>query len=483
MDFTEENIQSVFGHEAAESENIDRLKAYYFKSRVYNKVITDLPLRILVGHKGIGKSALFKVGIEDEKKQGRLTFLIRPDDVAGIGDDTQDFLSLITKWKIGINEILTKKILAYCEIFDTDSNLISKAFQAGVNLLDFLSDTINIKEKVDLNKISSKIKQSAIDNFLKNGKVSIYIDDLDRGWQGRREDIQRISTLLNAIRDISSDNAGVYFRISLRSDVYFLSRTSDESTDKTESSVIWFDWDNHEIFALLVKRIVTFSGCDISDKILLTKSQVELMSLLSDVIEAKFTGAGKWENAPMHRVLMSLIRKRPRDLVKLLTLSARRAKDSSSEIIKTEHLKSILDEYSQGRLQDTINEYISELPDIQRLILSMKPSKKQKKAADSFTFTTAQLLGKLESIQQQGKFKWQNRKEATTKELAAFLYKIGFITARKIINEAGEIDRKYFEQNRYLSNNFVDFGYDWEIHPAYRWALQPNDIYELLNDI
>jgi hypothetical protein len=42
--------------------------------------------------------------------------------------------------------------------------------------------------------------------------------------------------------------------------------------------------------------------------------------------------------------------------------------------------------------------------------------------------------------------------------------------------ESGEIQRKYFEDSRYLSSDFVDFGYDWEVHPAYRWALQPQDL-------
>jgi hypothetical protein len=40
----------------------------------------------------------------------------------------------------------------------------------------------------------------------------------------------------------------------------------------------------------------------------------------------------------------------------------------------------------------------------------------------------------------------------------------------------GGLDRKYFEENRYLSSAFADFGYEWEVHPAYRWALQPEDI-------
>jgi hypothetical protein len=78
--------------------------------------------------------------------------------------------------------------------------------------------------------------------------------------------------------------------------------------------------------------------------------------------------------------------------------------------------------------------------------------------------------------------KFVNGATATARDLAGFLYKINFLTARKVL-PTGEIDRKYFEENRYLSASFSDFGYDWEIHPAYRWALQPDsitDIYERL---
>ena len=178
---------------------------------------------------------------------------------------------------------------------------------------------------------------------------------------------------------------------------------------------------------------------------------------------------------------MSLIRKRPRDLVKLLTLAGREAQNSNSDRICTKHLESIFEEYSQGRLQDTINEYRSELPDIQKLILGMKPSKIQKQASQGYVYSTDQLLKKIKSIEEQGRFRSTNGNILETKELAAFLYKINFITARKELPSG--IDRKYFEENRYLSNNFVDFGYDWEVHPAYRWALQPENLKDIFNDL
>ncbi|EKF9445047.1 hypothetical protein BOO35_19020 [Vibrio navarrensis] len=475
MQFEEFEIQRLFGHEAAEDEDPERLREYYFKSKAYNQVVNDLPLRILVGHKGIGKSALFQVAIAEEAERNRLTLLIKPDDIIGIGENTDNFLQLIRDWKSGINEIIAKKALTSFGMLHDGWR--SKLNQYGGAALDFLAATLGKQDAVNLNPA----KEAILADFLKHNKISVYIDDLDRGWHGRKLDIQRISALLNAIRDISTENRGIYFRVSLRSDVYYLARTSDESTDKTESSVIWYSWTNHEILVLLVKRIESYFGREVDEEKLLKLHQSELMVYLKPIIEERFTGRGHWQNAPMYRVLMSLIRKRPRDLVKILTLAARQARTKGASLIGTEHLESIFEEYSQGRLQDTINEYRSEMPDIEKLILGMRPSKMQRKASEGYVYTTDKLLKKINSIEEQGKYRTIDGKLFETKELAAFLYKINFITARKSIENG--IDRKYFEENRYLSNKFTEFGYDWEVHPAYRWALQPEDPLKIFQEL
>lgn len=184
----------------------------------------------------------------------------------------------------------------------------------------------------------------------------------------------------------------------------------------------------------------------------------------------------------MYRVLLSLIRKRPRDLVKLCSLAAQEAYQHKSGKIYTQHLEAVFEEYSQGRIQDTINEYRTELPNIEKLIFGMKPSKKQKVTADSYVYSTTELKEKINNIMQHSSFTFANGRLASSQELANFLFKINFITARKYL-ENGEISRKYFEENRYLSSTFVNFGYDWEVHPAFRWALQPDDISDIFNKL
>lgn len=471
MNFTEENIAALFGHEAAEDEDIYRLRAYYFKGNVYEQVANDLPLRILVGHKGIGKSALFHVAMEEEKQQSKLSILIKPDDIVGIGDNETDLLKLIREWKAGITEIISRKALTSFGLpYD---GVRSKVNEFGGKLIDFLQATFKSSDHADLQESQKYI----INKFIQTGKIYVYLDDLDRGWQGRPNDIKKISALLNAVRDIAAESKGILFRVSLRSDVYYLARTSDESTDKIEGSVIWYSWTNHEILAMLVKRVDQFFGRESVTQSLIKLTQPALAKHLESVLAPEFNGRGNWEKIPTYRMLMSLIRKRPRDLVKLCTLAAKQARFLNEKIIGTKCFEGVFEEYSQGRLQDTINEYRSELKDIERLLFGMKPSKEERKAKLGYVYTTDSLLKKIQNIQQGGQFLFANSKIADAKDLAAFMYKINFLTARK--ETGNSIERRYFEENRYLSQKFVDFGFDWEIHPAYRWALQPDN----MNDI
>lgn len=477
--FDDVTIEKLFGNEAADYENLERLQEYYFKGKAYARVTADLPLRILVGHKGIGKSALIRYAMNEDYMQGILPILIKPDDVLEVAKANVDFLKRINDWKVGLNQVIGKKALEEFGIGDNAAlQMITQPGGKLLNALQLIFASMIEKVGVDV----SPVKMGVAKKFLEKKKIRIYIDDLDRGWSARKDEINRISALLSAILDMCTDYPGLQFRVALRSDVYFLYRTSDESTDKTEGAVVWFSWTNHEILALLAKRVETFFGRTPPEN-LERLSQKELSQFLLPVMEERFHGGGKWENAPIHRILMTLIRRRPRDLVKLCTLAAKHAHDKGRNRIITEDFESIFEEYSQGRSQDTFNEYKSELPQIQKLIEGMRPTTREVREGLGWIYTTDSLTKKLSNICQQGGFTYANGSKAAPKDLAQFLYKINFLVARKDHGVDGLIERKYFEENRYISSEFRDFGYDWEIHPAFRKHLQPETIFSLSKSI
>src|SRR5690554_1209649 len=109
--FDELTISRLFGNEAAENEEISRLKEYYFKNETYTQISANLPLRILVGHKGIGKSALFNVAQQEDMAKNIIVVSIKPDDIVQLNSDSHNFLSTIRSWKEGLSELIAKKIL------------------------------------------------------------------------------------------------------------------------------------------------------------------------------------------------------------------------------------------------------------------------------------------------------------------------------------------------------------------------------------
>ncbi len=477
-EFDDITIQGLFGFEDAESEPIERLKEYYFKNSAYTRVRADLPVRILVGHKGTGKSALFKVAMSEDREEGNLPIMIRPDDIAELGRSDENFLLKIKQWKWGLSKLIGEKVLLEFSINPEEYS--SKLSQVGLKVLNFITDTLSgaMDNKVSL----SPTQRFMMDKYLSNHKIIVYIDDLDRGWEGKKDDISRISALLSSIRDMANDNPGLRFKLSLRSDVYYLVRTADESTDKIEGSVAWCRWTNQEILALLIKRVQTFLGNRVDEQSLLNGKQKHISSFLDEVIEHKFYDWKKKEEVPTYQVLMSMIRKRPRDIVKLCTMAAREAHDKNSNIINSDHLKAVFESFSQGRMQDTINEYRSELPNISELLFGMRPTRKERDEGKGFIYTTAELNKKLTNLKQNKVFTFKSGRPSTSEELINFMYKINFLMARKELPD-GKIQRKYFEENRYLMSGAINFGYDWEVHLAFRWALQPEGVEDVFRAI
>ncbi|MBW4027269.1 MAG: hypothetical protein HIU93_07665 [Acidobacteria bacterium] len=475
--FDDPTIQALFGHEAAEQEDLDRLRQYYFKGPTYKRMIADMPLRILVGQKGIGKSALLTVARAEDQENGEAVLFLRPEDVEGIGDGEGDFVKLVSEWKRGLSAVIQD--LAF-QSMGLAIDKSSRAIEVAGQILSLIKDTA--KPFLDKQIDRTPIQRSIAERFLQANRVTVYVDDLDRGWEGKRGDIRRLSAFLIAIKDLSARDSGIRFRVAIRSDVFYAVRKSEPDTDKLESSLIWQSWSNHEILLVLVKRILTFFDEPFLEADLKALKQFQLANYLDRVMTKTYLGQGKWRQLPIHRFLMTMVRQRPRDLVKLCSSAARRAEErGGSMMLLTNDFADVLENYSAERIQDALNEHRLELPDIERLLLGMKPNNRTARTSQSYTFKTDALLTKLQNLISQGTFKFATGQFATSRDLADFLYKIDFVIARK--TQADGIDRKYFEHSRYLSSTFVDFGYDWEIHPAYRWALQPGSVTQLFEDI
>lgn len=477
-DLTDANIERLFGRSDAENEIPERLKEYFVRNKAYQNLANELSIRLLIGHKGSGKSALLKMlYIEDCEKRLPAIWL-KPGDVLNAFDSSkQTFNSLIEAWRNTLFNVITNQIIQEIQPGAVREKLGAIAYTATA-LLDF------VWRKIDAlsDGASQLIQGDVIEKFKENHFIRIYIDDLDRGWRASREDTQKISALLNAIRDLCGSSNAVQFRVGLRSDVYYLVRTSDESTDKIEDKIVWLTWTSHDLLVLFAKRIATFFGKHVDESLLRKRGQLQIANSLYSVMDPIFTGQGKWENVPIHRVLLSLQRKRPRDLVKLLSGAAKIAFENDREKISTDDFKNTFSAYSSERLQDIVNEFESEMPLIKRLLLAMKPVRRTASTQQSYTFSQDALDKKIAEVLKQVPVKFTSGANVTPRSVGQFLYKIDFIIARRV-TEDGTIVRHFYDQSRFLFDQYLDFGFAWEIHPAYRWALQPDSLNSIFDQI
>ena len=480
LKFDDKQIRDLFGSEDAENESLTRFHEYFIKNKAYENLTADLPLRIVVGHKGVGKSALLRYSYEEDIESGILSVFLKPDDLSELLKVSReaDINSLIDAWKIGIRRCVTEKAVefitdGYEDKFD--QNIIQ---QGARKLTSILKDALKVLKPEYVNAANNVI----YNNFIKNNRINIYIDDIDRGWSAREEDILNISALINALKDISAKDDGIRCKIAIRTDVYYLVRTSDESTDKIEQDIIRLMWSNDDILRLMAFRISTYFKMGISWESIQKYRQKDIATnILSKVMDPNFQGRGKWSNESVHRILMSLCRKRPRDLVKLLHGAARQAATRGGDKILTYDFIKSFPLYSEERLQDLFNEFKSEAPEISRFVMQFKQTRAEKFKKEAFKYANDAIIAKIKNIKQSVPFSFTSKRIITEKAILSFLYKIDFIIAR--IEKIERPEWRYFDQSRFLAHEHVDFGNNWEIHPAYRWALEPTNIDEVIDSV
>ncbi|KPQ17935.1 MAG: hypothetical protein HLUCCO18_02685 [Rhodobacteraceae bacterium HLUCCO18] len=254
--FDDSTIQAMFGTDSAEDDDPERFRAYFFRNRAYQNIRQSLPLRILVGHKGIGKSALLRMSFFEDRDENVLPIWLQPNDLVISSAIKQTFIEKIENYKMLIGRRIYERSLEKMDIIPGDR----ERFNVQGTAKSLISSLYQLAISYSGGNVDEETKRLR-ERFTRNKIVRIYIDDVDRGWSASKDDINNISALINAARDLSNEEGStIQVRIGLRSDAYYLYRTSDESTDKIEGNVIRLSWTRHDVLAVMALRVAHFLG-------------------------------------------------------------------------------------------------------------------------------------------------------------------------------------------------------------------------------
>ena len=306
---------------------------------------------------------------------------------------------------------------------------------------------------------------------MKDRKVWIIIDDLDSTFQNTDLECMETSTFFSACRYLTQDLKDIYVRVSMRSEVWAMIRRYDESLDKMEQYVDEILWSLMNFRRLLYLRVKTQIDKmpDVSLPQMPNASQEQIEEAIIGLVfdQKMIWGRGYFGKkvVPTYQILYTLSYERPRWAIQLCKLAQKSALKQGKVIIYRQNIDEVWGEYGNKRIADLVAEHKHQCKGIEELLISFRGCERLLSKESLFKWINNHVSTHM-SVDIEGKVSRNPR------EIAHFLYRIGFILARSDDASGGYEHYQFNQMPDFLtSRQDSDFNVSWEIHPCYREAL------------
>jgi hypothetical protein len=261
-------------------------------------------------------------------------------------------------------------------------------------------------------------------------------------------------------------------RAAVRPNVWTTLKLEFEALSHLEQYTRDLVWDEDGARRLLAKRIEGFlrltGKWDQVKGSLPSESGARERLLISLVFEETIPWGKR--TRPVHVALFTLSKHRPRWMIELCKIAAARAVAQRRTLILHDDVMADLASFGNRRIEDTSAEFGAQCPELGELIAAFRREPEQ--------LTTDQLLSTIQNkilthltpriVGALGK--------ATSLDVAAFLFQIGFFFGRQDFSD-GSYEHITYSQRPHLfkARSSLDDGLIWEIHPVFRQALEMRD--------
>ena len=375
----------AIGEPVAENER-QRLDQYFLETSTYYRAMDD-PVTIVVGRRGVGKSAqLFAMQAALTKDRRNHVCVVKPVGyeidglvrvLQSIGSKSERGYLVESLWKFllyseiaqSINSLIRSRPIYYepteaenrlVEYYDEHSEMLDPPFSERLDVaLRSLADLEEIEDPLTQRRRISEILHSAqlrdLRGFLGETlasyeKVSILIDNLDGPW-GANEHIEPLSELLWGLLQVSDDivsqfrvndhwrtAANVHMTVFLRSDIFAFIQPRAPEQDKLPIQRII--WDDSHVLKRLIDQRFEFGG---------TKS-TNPQEVWAQLFPEDIVGYSPWEFV-VHTVLP-----RHRDIVYLLREAIDGAINRGNGAVTTLDLLDAREKYSEYAFRSILAE-------------------------------------------------------------------------------------------------------------------------------
>ncbi|HSS04026.1 MAG TPA: ATP-binding protein [Solirubrobacterales bacterium] len=377
-----------FGAPAAERDIDQGLQDYFVESPAFDRVRNGQK-KIILGNRGTGKSAIFQVLAERERKKGAVVLELAPDDYS------YEMLSSVLStelegawlkhgayaaaWKYLILVLVMKAL--------SEPSAKQKRTKAAAEIHRFLRDNFADQQasKIDslisflkrmegfkVGKVEARVKTRELQrlykleeldpllphlaDMLKRRRVLVFVDELDRGWDASEDAKAFVSGLFQACAKLNdfSDNLRVY--VSLRQELYDSIPAVYEDAQKYRDLIEEINWEEASLLKLIANRI-RFSLPQLASK----DDDVCWAAIFSEVLEYR---QSRSFNYMVDRTLY-----RPREMIEFATRAVEVAQDRAPDAYPVDYsaLSEAENRYSGERTKDIAAEYRFQFPGLSSL--------------------------------------------------------------------------------------------------------------------
>lgn len=375
--------QMNFGAPAAERDIAVGLTDYFYESEAYNR-LSKRSKTIVLGNRGTGKSAIFKILGDRAKRAGAIVLELNPENYS------YEMLSSILKseregswakhgaftsaWKYLILVRVMQELVATGPKLKTGASariyeylrdhhkgqqdnpiavLISylkriEGFKIGP--VEASLKTTELAKLYRLQEIEPLLQD--IKDLLQKRSVIVLVDELDKGWDNSEDAKAFVSGLFQAAVWLNELSERLTVYISLRQELYDSIPALYDDTQKYRDLIETIRWDEPSLLAVAARRI--------------KHSYPSLNELPDELVWNEiFAETLKYRKAKSFNYLVDRTLYRPRELIQFCSDVVTDAKPNNAVPIDYGVVSRIELEYSSARQKDISSEYRFQYPGLE----------------------------------------------------------------------------------------------------------------------
>lgn len=473
---------TLFGNDAAEDEEDNVFSSYVLEREELSDFLdASQKIRIARAYKGEGKSALLRLARAKlpPRTQGEVITIAATGASLSPNLATIDSDQWVTSWKEQILRLIAREIGATLGIALNDDaiSLVEEAEKTSSRKRNVISSLLDRFKSRTIETIKPGIAnpEKLLQRWLPGKQqVWLFVDDVDQNFENTSRNRIKVASFFIACRAVAMLVPELRVRGVVRPNVWTSVKYYFEALSHLEQYIVDLTWSDQSIRQLLSQRVEAYlqrtqQTEHLTPSALRIDAYPREESLIRYVFEAPMRW-GEWHRPP-HVILATLSQKRPRWVIELCKVAAAKAaKTDKYRLISLDDIVTNLPAFGRKRIGDTVAEFRAQCPEVQELIMAFAQQAERYKTADLISTITKRVL---QGVHPQiagvaG--------EATPLDVAAFLFQIGFLSARRDHDDGSYTHLTFSDEPALLrTRTNIDQGVSWEIHPVFRQALELRD--------